>query len=278
MRAGRLLQQALQARQQHRHIHRLRLQFLLPRKGHHALGQRGATLGAARGGLHQRAQPLVGRHALAQQLQAAEHGHQQVVEVMGHAAREAADGLHLQGLAQLGFGGLALGHIAGDLGKADQPALIVDGIDDHRGPKARAILAHAQAFGLHAARADRRAQPRLGQPGLLVFGRVKAREMGVEDLLLLIALDALGAQVPAHDAAFGVEHVDRIVGHALHQQGKAALCAGKRAGQGRGRGRRRERRRCRRVRIGLAHAQQQRRAAVRQPYARCARSHGPLAP
>src|SRR2546429_7154577 len=38
------------------------------------------------------------------------------------------------------------------------------------------------------------------------------------DLLLLIALDALGAQVPAHDAAFGVEHVDRIVGHALHQQ------------------------------------------------------------
>src|SRR5256885_11307477 len=55
--------------------------------------------------------------------------------------------------------------------------------------------------------ADRRAQPRLGQPGLLVFGRVKAREMGVEDLLLLIALDALGAQVPDHDAAFGVEHV-----------------------------------------------------------------------
>ena len=39
----------------------------------------------------------------------------------------------------------------------------------------------------------------------------------------LVALDALGAGVPARDVAVGIEHEDRVVLHALDQQAEALL-------------------------------------------------------
>ncbi|WP_242468373.1 hypothetical protein [Burkholderia plantarii] len=42
-----------------------------------------------------------------------------------------------------------------------------------------------------------------------------------DDLLVGIALDALGAGVPVRHVAVGREHEDRVVHHALHEQAKA---------------------------------------------------------
>ena len=70
--------------------------------------------------------------ALAQQLEAADDRHQQIVEVVGDAAGQPADGLHLLALQQFLLGprqgqcGLAaLGQIARDLGEADEIASVV---------------------------------------------------------------------------------------------------------------------------------------------------------
>ena len=60
--------------------------------------------------------------------------------------------------------------------------------------------------------------------GAVGFG-VEAPEMLADDLACAIALDALGAGVPVGDDAVGVEHVDRVVAHALDQMLEAALGA-----------------------------------------------------
>jgi hypothetical protein len=51
-----------------------------------------------------------------------------------------------------------------------------------------------------------------------VFGRVEAREVLAQDLLRRVALDALGARVPARDPALGVEQEDRVLPHARDEQ------------------------------------------------------------
>ncbi len=47
--------------------------------------------------------------------------------------------------------------------------------------------------------------------------------MLADDFRSDIALDALGTGIPVGDTAIGVEHVDRIVAHALHNQRKLSL-------------------------------------------------------
>ena len=77
------------------------LQVLLPREGEQALGQRGAPLGPLDRAVDQARRPAAAsRQALAQQLEVAEHGRQQVVEVVRDAAGELADRLHLLRLAE----------------------------------------------------------------------------------------------------------------------------------------------------------------------------------
>jgi hypothetical protein len=77
------------------HVHGFGIECLAARKGQHALGERGAALGARDGVVDEPHElGLVGQ-ALAQQLQAAEDRHEQVVEVMGDAAGQLADRLHL---------------------------------------------------------------------------------------------------------------------------------------------------------------------------------------
>ena len=48
--------------------------------------------------------------------------------------------------------------------------------------------------------------------------RQKDAEMAADDLVGVVAFDALGAVVPAAHAAFGVEHEDRVIAHVLEQQ------------------------------------------------------------
>ena len=78
-----------------------RTQILLARKRQQPLGQRSAALGALQGAIDQTMQLGIVRHALAQQIEIAHHGHQQVVEVVRDAAGELADRLHLLRLPQL---------------------------------------------------------------------------------------------------------------------------------------------------------------------------------
>ena len=95
---------------------------------------------------------------LAQRVKAAGDHHQEIVEIVGDAAGQLPERIELLRLGQLllhllelELGLAAFGDIAGDLGKADQPAIFVDGVDDDTGPEERAVLADAPAFLLVAA-------------------------------------------------------------------------------------------------------------------------------
>ena len=82
-------------------IDRYRAQILLAREGQQALGQRRTAFRALYCAVDQPLQARVVREALAQQVEVAHDSHQQIVEVVRHAACELADGLHLLGLSQL---------------------------------------------------------------------------------------------------------------------------------------------------------------------------------
>ena len=111
-----------------------------------------------------------------------------------------------------------LGAVAGDLGKAHEPAAVADRVDDHVRPEARAVLAQAPALGLKAAGLPRRREPPPGQARRPVLGGVEAGEVAPDDLGGGVALGALGPRVPVHHHALGREHVDRVVRHPLHEQ------------------------------------------------------------
>ena len=103
------------------YVDRLRVEVLPPREGQHALGQGGAAL-APWTALSSSALRFVGssRQALAQQFEAAEDHHQQVVEIVGDAAGELADRLHLLRLAECGLGAPARGHVEKAADNADE--------------------------------------------------------------------------------------------------------------------------------------------------------------
>ena len=93
--------------------------------------QRGAALDGLAHALDDAPAP-VGVHRLVEQVHAARNRHQQVVEVVGDAARQLADGFHLLGLAQGAFRRCQpflvlepLGHVVDELVGADSPALAV---------------------------------------------------------------------------------------------------------------------------------------------------------
>ncbi len=157
----------------------------------------------------------------------------QVVEVVGDAASELAERFHLLrlgqgglGLLKLLFGFLPLADISGHLGEADDlAAVIANCVDNDVGPERAAILALAQALGFPASLAGSCSQTpgRYARGGVL--GRIEPAEMRPDDLVGCIAFDTLRPGVPARDAAFRVEHVDGVVGHALHQQAELLLAA-----------------------------------------------------
>jgi hypothetical protein len=87
--------------------------------------------------------------------------HQEIVEIMRHAAGQLAERVELLRFRQLlvhlfelELGLAALGNVPGDLGEADEIAVLVDWVDDDAGPEEGAVLADAPAFllGLSLAR------------------------------------------------------------------------------------------------------------------------------
>ena len=140
---------------------------------------------------------IVGQ-ALAHQFEAAEHRHQQIVEVVGDAAGELPDRLHLlglkQGLARVSSsfccGFLALGDVAGDLGVAEKLSVVVaDGVDDDMRPEAGAVLADAPAFLFEPSLSRGGLQRLLRLAGFPIFLRVELREVAADDFVGQVALD-----------------------------------------------------------------------------------------
>ena len=188
--------------------------------------QRGAALCGLQRVADQPIQPFVGADTFADQLEAPHHDGQQVVEIVRDTAGQLADCIHLLRLEQrlpclleLQLGGAALGDVAGDLGEAQDGAIwSANRIDHDVCPEARAVLADTPAFLLEAALAPRGGQRLRGQAVRAILVGVEAREMLADDLLGRIALDALGARVPRRHVSGRIEHVDAVIGHALHQQ------------------------------------------------------------
>src|SRR5690606_39635637 len=119
-----------------------------------------------------------------------------------------------------------VGTVAADLGVTHVPALLVAPRGQrHRRPEPAAVLAHAPALVLQAPFRQRDPEllfrPALGDH----LRRIEHGEVLADDLVGAVALDLLGAMVPAHHPALGVEHEDRVVAHAFHQQAEALLAA-----------------------------------------------------
>ena len=144
---------------------------------------------------------------------------------MRDAARQLSDGLHLAGLQQLLAGALeqflrfSLGSdVAGDLGEADQRALlIVDRFEDGTGGKTAAVLSDAPALGDNLPLLGGFTQHLRRRAGALFLLGVKARKVLPDDLVGAVALDALRAAIPGGDSALRIEHVDRIIGDRFDQ-------------------------------------------------------------
>ena len=151
---------------------------------------------------------------------------------MGHAAGELAQGFELLRLEQLGaqflqlqFGVVALGHVAGDLGQADDPALfVVHHVHHRQGPEACAVATHPPALVLGAAGGQRSGQKVRRTAGGAVLVGEEHRQVLADGLFGAVALDPLRAGVPADDAALDRHHIDGVVDHRLDQQ-LVATCA-----------------------------------------------------
>src|SRR5690606_5979377 len=124
----------------------------------------------------------------------------------------------LLGLAVLLGGEVPGGDVTGDLGEADQLAVLPDRVDQDMGTEPAAVLAHPPALGLVTAIARGDAERTLRFAALDVLLRIEPREVLADHLGIGIALDPLAAGVPAQDGARCIEHVDRVIGNALQQQ------------------------------------------------------------
>ena len=144
---------------------------------------------------------------------------------MRHAAGQLAECVELLRfrklllhLLELELGFAALGNVPGDLGEADELAVLVDGVDDDAGPEEGAVLADAPAFLFIAALFPGNSQgaQRLAV-GAVDFG-IEAGEVLPDDFVGRITLDPLAADVPARDHAGRVQHVQRVVGNTFNQK------------------------------------------------------------
>ena len=167
----------------------LRVDALPPRECQQLAGEGGAALGRR---FDRRQRPLalgiVANH-FPQRVKTAADDHQEIVEIMGDAAGQLAERVELlqfrkllMHLLELELGLAALGNVPGDLGEADEIAVLVDGVDDDAGPEEGAVLADAPAFLLVAAlfAGDAQGAERLAV-GAVDFG-VEAGKMLPDDL------------------------------------------------------------------------------------------------
>ena len=200
-------------------------EILPSREGQHPLRQRGTALGAGHGIFHEPLRLLIARHVLAQEFEASHDDCQQIVEVVGYASRQAAQGVHLlrldkrfAGLLEFDLSVAPFRDVPRDLGEADdRPVVIANGIDDHVRPELAPVLANAERLGLKAPFVHGRGQTFRRLSSLLIVLRIKRRKVPSDDFVGGVAFDFLRADVPVRHPSFRIEHVDGVVGHALHE-------------------------------------------------------------
>ena len=113
-------QHRLHAGDDRHHVDRGRTRALRAAEREQLLGERGAAIGGAPDGVGLGPFRIVRLEHDRQQIGRAENGRQHVVEIVRHAAREAADGVHLLGLPQLILEREACGDVARNRLHADR--------------------------------------------------------------------------------------------------------------------------------------------------------------
>ena len=114
--------------------------------------------------------------------------------------------------------------VARDFAEADQRAgRVAHGRDDRVRPEPVAVLAQPPPFVLHPALARGRLELGLRLAQRHVFRRIEDGNVLAQNLFGGVALDRLGARIPARYPASGVEHENGVLLHALHQQAKPLL-------------------------------------------------------
>jgi hypothetical protein len=116
------------------------------------------------------------------------------------------------------------GHVAGDLGEAAQSSFVVaESRDDDVGYERGAVLAESHSLVLEASVARRDPQLLLREAQADLLLGVEDGEVFPQDLLGLVALESLGADVPGRDVSFRVEHEDRVVADRLDEEPEALV-------------------------------------------------------
>lgn len=100
-------------------------------------------------------------------------------------------------------------------GEADQLVSIPNGIDQHAGPEAAAVLPHSPAFAFELAGLGGRGQSEARQARCAILRRIELRKMLADDFLGAVPLDAFRAGIPGINTAAGVDHVDRAIADTL---------------------------------------------------------------
>src|SRR5215216_2630505 len=116
-------------------------------------------------------------------------------------------------MVQLLFEDFALGDVARHLREATQDT----------SPEPRTILAYSPALFLVAPLLLRYLKLSLWLGALQILFRIEDREMVSYNLFMVVALDVVRPFVPAGHLTIRIEHEDRIVFDALHQQTKPFL-------------------------------------------------------
>ena len=113
----------------------------------------------------------------------------------------------------------SLGQIARDFAETDQlPAVVIQPCDHHIRPEACAVLANAPIFVFKAATAGRLLQFEIGLARAPLALGIKDREVLSDDLLCLVALEALSSRIPSDNVARRIEHKNRVISRRFYHQ------------------------------------------------------------
>ena len=113
----------------------------------------------------------------------------------------------------------AFAQVASDLAETDQATIGAPQCrDQDAGPEHGAILAHPPPLVRQMTLRSRDRKFTFGLPLFGVGGQIERLEVPSQDLAGRVPVDGLSTGVPRHDAALGVECVDRIILDAVDQQ------------------------------------------------------------